>query len=73
MPPAEFLKTFDKPVMPRNWDMPDWRDEHAYEALKHAERPAFAWEWLRRRPDYRMAAFRWLRDRSRNRGWSADE
>ena len=42
--------------MPRFRDLPDWRDARAYEFLFHAERPLFAWEWLRRQPDYRAAA-----------------
>ena len=61
------------PCGPRDADIPDWRDKCAYEALRHAEKPAFAWEWLRRRPDYRMAAFRWLRKRSADPGWLAEE
>lgn len=36
--------------------LPDWRDGAAYRALLGAERPAFAWEWLRRLPAYRAAA-----------------
>lgn len=34
----------------------DWRDASAYEWLDDCGRPAFAWEWLRRRPDYQAAA-----------------
>lgn len=34
----------------------DWRDPSAYEWLDHSGRHAFAWEWLRRRPDYQAAA-----------------
>lgn len=33
--------------------MPDWRDAKAYEPLLRADRSLFAWEWLRRHPDYR--------------------
>lgn len=33
----------------------DWRDGSAYEWLDTCGRPAFAWEWLRRRPDYQAA------------------
>ena len=43
------------------WDhisIPDWRDEAAYEGLLEADRACFAWEWLRRDPDYRTAAIR---------------
>src|SRR5687767_14146164 len=38
--------------------IPDWRDASAYEALLHADRACFAWEWLRRDPRYRAAAVR---------------
>lgn len=49
----------------RNWrledlcslDIPDWRDERGYRVMLHAQRSAFAWEWLRRRVDFREAAF----------------
>lgn len=34
----------------------DWRDAAAYAPLLDADRPVFAWEWLRRDPDYRAAA-----------------
>lgn len=34
----------------------DWRDPSAYEWLDDCGRHAFAWEWLRRRPDYQAAA-----------------
>jgi len=37
--------------------VPDWRDASAYEALLEADRCAFAWEWLRRDPNYRAAAY----------------
>ncbi|MDP9423633.1 MAG: DUF2285 domain-containing protein [Pseudomonadota bacterium] len=40
--------------------MPDWRDAAAYEPLLDADRSFFAWEWLRRNPDYRVAAKRAL-------------
>lgn len=36
----------------------DWRDGASYAQLLCAERSAFAWEWLRRQPDYRVAALR---------------
>jgi hypothetical protein len=36
--------------------VPDWKDASAYALLRRADRPAFAWEWLRRRADYRDAA-----------------
>ena len=32
---------------------PDWRDPRDYAALLEAERPAIAWEWLRRTREYR--------------------
>lgn len=40
--------------------VPDWRDAAAYAPLLHADRSLFAWEWLRRNPDYRAAAERAL-------------
>lgn len=33
--------------------MSDWRDETAYEKLKPLDRSGFAWEYLRRNPQYR--------------------
>lgn len=36
----------------------DWRDPSAYEWLDACGRHAFAWEWLRRRPDYQAEADR---------------
>lgn len=38
--------------------VPDWRDPAVYEDLLAADRVCFAWEWLRRDPDYRTAAIR---------------
>lgn len=37
---------------------PDWRDAAAYQPLIEADRSLFAWEWLRRNPNYRAAAER---------------
>lgn len=37
-------------------DLPDWRDARSYAVLLGADRPLFAWEWLRRDPSYREAA-----------------
>ena len=37
---------------------PDWRDAAAYQPLLDADRSLFAWEWLRRNPNYREAAER---------------
>jgi hypothetical protein len=34
----------------------DWRDARTFAPLLDADRPIFAWEWLRRDPDYRAAA-----------------
>lgn len=34
----------------------DWKEAGAYAPLLDADRPIFAWEWLRRDPDYRAAA-----------------
>lgn len=39
----------------RAWT-PDWRDAAAYAPLLEVGRAGFAWEWLRRDPDYRDAA-----------------
>jgi len=41
-------------------NVPDWRDAAAYAPLLAADRSIFAWEWLRRNPDYRAAAERAL-------------
>jgi hypothetical protein len=41
--------------------LPDWKDARAYAYLLQAERPIFAWEWLRRQADYRAAALRNVR------------
>jgi len=35
---------------------PDWRDRSSYAYLHAADRSSFAWEWLRRSPEYRAAA-----------------
>ncbi|MES2326217.1 MAG: DUF2285 domain-containing protein [Pseudomonadota bacterium] len=35
---------------------PNWRDPAAYAPLVEADRSLFAWEWLRRNVDYRLAA-----------------
>jgi hypothetical protein len=37
-------------------DIPDWREARSYEQLLGVEKPALAWEWLRRDPGYRDAA-----------------
>lgn len=42
--------------MPAGRLLADWRDPSAYEWLDTCGRHAFAWEWLRRRPDYQAAA-----------------
>lgn len=36
--------------------IPEWSDAAAYWPLLDLERPAFAWEWLRRNPGYQAAA-----------------
>lgn len=41
--------------------VPDWRDTAAYAPLLAADRPFFAWEWLRRNCGYRAAAERALK------------
>jgi hypothetical protein len=38
-------------------DIPDWRDGEPYHPLLEVERAGLAWEWLRRQPAYRQAAF----------------
>jgi hypothetical protein len=43
---------------PRLFGIPDWRDASAYAPLLRVERAGFAWEWLRRRPDYACSARR---------------
>lgn len=43
--------------MPYDRQLPDWRDAREYQFLYRAERSVFAWEWLRRMPDYRAAGF----------------
>lgn len=43
---------------------PRWWDESAYESLQGLERGGFAWEWLRRRTDFREAALRAIARRS---------
>lgn len=44
----------------------DWKDAAAYAPLLRADRSIFAWEWLRRDPDYRKAAGRAGPGRRRN-------
>jgi hypothetical protein len=38
------------------WGIPDWRNAQGYAGLLDVERSGFAWEWLRRRDDYRRFA-----------------
>jgi len=45
---------------PAAFGIPDWTDAQAYAPLLRIERAGFAWEWLRRRPDYESAARRVL-------------
>jgi hypothetical protein len=45
----------------------DWRDAAAYAPLSEADRSLFAWEWLRRDPLYRAAAYCALAADSRSR------
>lgn len=52
--------------------VPDWRDAEAYEPLLQADRPRFAWEWLRRDRNYRAAAERALDAASRERSDPAE-
>jgi len=51
---------------------PDWRDAAAYEPLLEADRSLFAWEWLRRNPDYRCAAEQALASSSRDPAGAGD-
>lgn len=37
-------------------EIADWTDAAAYASLRDADRSVFAWEWLRRDPEYRRAA-----------------
>jgi hypothetical protein len=39
----------DKPKTP---DWPDWRDREQYRHMLDLDRAGWAWEWLRRNPDY---------------------
>jgi len=39
----------DEPVTPA-W--PDWRDAEQYRHMLDLDRAGWAWEWLRRNPDY---------------------
>jgi hypothetical protein len=43
-------------VQAKSGSLPDWRDAAAYAPLLGADRSLFAWEWLRRDPDYIEAA-----------------
>ena len=43
---------------PRVSGIPDWTDAPAYAPLLQLERSGFAWEWLRRQPEYGAAALR---------------
>ena len=47
---------FRSQVLSKGASRPDWRDAAAYAPLLDADRSLFAWEWLRREPDYRPAA-----------------
>jgi hypothetical protein len=44
----------------------DWRDPEAYHHLRECERSAFAWEWLRRAPEYCAQALEQLDSRQRH-------
>ena len=46
----------------------NWRDERGYAPLVDADRSLFAWEWLRRDPEYRDAAERAARGQGDRRG-----
>jgi len=43
------ITSADKPVTPA-W--PDWRDAEQYRHMLDLDRAGWAWEWLRRNPDY---------------------
>ena len=43
-------------AQPCSTGIPDWTDGRAYAPLFDVERAGFAWEWLRRQPDYAAAA-----------------
>jgi hypothetical protein len=52
--------------------IPNWEDAATYAMLLDVERPGFAWEWLRRRADFREAAFRAIA-RNGARGSSSED
>ena len=39
---------------PRAMNRPDWRDPAAYENLRSLDAPGFAWEYLRRNPEFQQ-------------------
>jgi hypothetical protein len=43
------IPSADDPVMPA-W--PDWRDAEQYRHMLDLDQAGWAWEWLRRNPDY---------------------
>ena len=47
----------------------DWREAAGYAPLLTADRAVLAWEWLRRRADYKQAVSRWL-DGHEQSGWA---
>lgn len=55
---AERMASFAAPSADRSFAsaIPDWRDSAAYDWLREADPMFFAWEWLRRDPDYREEA-----------------
>lgn len=53
-------------MQPREGQGADWRDAASYAPLLAADRAFLAWEWLRRRADYKEAARQWLAGASRS-------
>lgn len=45
-------------MRPTEGQVADWEDASAYAPLREADRSIFAWEWLRRAPEYRQDAAR---------------
>lgn len=61
------------PSGPFGSGIPDWRDSEAYDWLDGADPLFWAWEWLRRDPDYRHEALANPPQRIRDRFGTIDE
>ena len=51
---------------------PDWRDGADYDWLVRQGRSAWAWEWLRRDPEYRRCAMKAIRSRAAGSGCDSE-